>query len=287
MIVLNKKNKLWELYPIGHLKGALNSMRTPKFIGTLKFKRNNLNKYVLNRFIVVKDDEEKFYPPSVALKILKKQVVFLSSHDSDMEEFLSSQDIKFRFTKICKQCSYNGIITIINDDSAFEYHNQKICKKCSENIIKEELKLNGIDKKLLKRFKQILDKKKDLSLVLKIINSKFDPIKDTNLTFFDKIESKDNRKFPKIPVSRLKVPNDFKKIIDDDGNNYLLPIQFLAIKEGLLQGKNLLVVSATGSGKTLIGELAGINNLYKNKKFIYLTPLVALANQKYRDFKRK
>lgn len=54
-----------------------------------------------------------------------------------------------------------------------------------------------------------------------------------------------------------------------------------------MKDKSLLVVSATASGKTLVGELAGIPKALNGKKFIFLTPLVALANQKYRDFKKK
>ena len=68
---------------------------------------------------------------------------------------------------------------------------------------------------------------------------------------------------------------------------HLLPVQALAINAGLLDGENLLVVSATASGKTLIGELAGIIHALEGGKFLFLTPLVALANQKYRDFKKK
>ena len=48
-----------------------------------------------------------------------------------------------------------------------------------------------------------------------------------------------------------------------------------------------MVVSATGSGKTLVGELAGVPKALNGKKFLFLTPLVALANQKYRDFKKR
>lgn len=47
------------------------------------------------------------------------------------------------------------------------------------------------------------------------------------------------------------------------------------------------MVSATASGKTLVGELAGIPKAMEGKKFVFLTPLVALANQKYRDFKKR
>ncbi|MBU7032451.1 MAG: DEAD/DEAH box helicase, partial [Theionarchaea archaeon] len=41
------------------------------------------------------------------------------------------------------------------------------------------------------------------------------------------------------------------------------------------------------SGKTLIAELAGLKSVFNGKKFIFLVPLVALANQKYEDFRRK
>ena len=37
----------------------------------------------------------------------------------------------------------------------------------------------------------------------------------------------------------------------------------------------------------MVGELAGISKALKGEKFVFLTPLVALANQKYRDFKKK
>jgi len=64
-------------------------------------------------------------------------------------------------------------------------------------------------------------------------------------------------------------------------------VQILSLKAGLLKGESQLVVAATASGKTLIGELAGIPRALNGGKFIYLTPLVALANQKYRDFKKR
>jgi len=71
------------------------------------------------------------------------------------------------------------------------------------------------------------------------------------------------------------------------GNRQLLPVQKLAIEEGLLKGEDLLIVSATASGKTLIGELAGIPKALKGKRFLFLTPIVALADQKYHEFKSK
>lgn len=286
MIILKKAKRSWELYPIGSPKGALNTRRTPDFIGIIKFKETP-NGLSINKFIAkYPQDEEKLLPPSEAMKLLKKQVVFLVSKDQKIEEFLTSHGIQTRFTKICSHCAYEGYITIINSNFSYDYHNQLICKTCAEDTIKRELKLQGYDKKTYKNFKRILNKTGNLNEVLKIIDHKFDPLANTNLTLFDKITVKKS-KIPKIPIKRLKIPNKFKKVLDKDDNNYLLPIQYLSIKKGLMKDKSLLVVSATASGKTLVGELAGIPKALNGKKFIFLTPLVALANQKYRDFKKK
>ena len=54
---------------------------------------------------------------------------------------------------------------------------------------------------------------------------------------------------------------------------------------GLLFGKDLLVVAATASGKTFIGEMAGMKNYLAGRgRMLFLVPLVALANQKYERF---
>jgi helicase len=56
-----------------------------------------------------------------------------------------------------------------------------------------------------------------------------------------------------------------------------MPVQQLAVEAGLLYGKDLLVVSATASGKTFIGEMAGLKNLLEKRgRVLFLVPLVAL-----------
>ena len=49
---------------------------------------------------------------------------------------------------------------------------------------------------------------------------------------------------------------------------------------------NVLVVAPTGSGKTLIAEKSIDYYLEKNKNIFYTTPIKALSNQKYNDFKK-
>ena len=287
MIVLNKKKKSWEMYPIGSPKGALNTKRKPEFIGVLKFKEDEEDGTIsIKRFVIKDEKEDKLYPPSRAINLLKSQAVFLAEKDDKLEAFLKKNNIKVRFTNICQHCSYEGEVTIINSDFSYRYHDQLICKICAENTIKRELQLRGYDKKVFRNFKRVLDKTGSLDEVLEMLSPRFDPLAHTDLTLFDTVKVHDN-KIPKIAMKRLKIPEEFKRVILQEKNQYLLPVQYLAIREGLMKDENLLVVSATGSGKTLVGELAGVPKALNGKKFLFLTPLVALANQKYRDFKKR
>ena len=287
MIVLNQKKKSWEMYPIGSPKGALNTKRKPEFIGVLKFKESEEDGSLsIKRFVVKDEKEDKLYPPSRAIALLRSQAVFLAQKDEKLESFLKQNNIKVRFTNICQHCSFEGEVTIINSDFSYRYHDQLICKTCAENTIKRELQLRGYDKKVFRNFKRVLEKTGSLDDVLEMLSPRFDPLSHTDLTLFDTVKVHDD-KIPQISMKRLKIPEEFKKVIIKEKNQYLLPVQYLAIREGVLRDENMLVVSATGSGKTLVGELAGVPKALNGKKFLFLTPLVALANQKYRDFKKR
>jgi len=66
------------------------------------------------------------------------------------------------------------------------------------------------------------------------------------------------------------------------------PVQKLALESGLLKGNNLVVSSPTASGKTIIAELAIVNNWIKRRgKSVYIVPLRALAYEKFEEFKEK
>lgn len=52
-------------------------------------------------------------------------------------------------------------------------------------------------------------------------------------------------------------------------------------------GKSVVVCAPTGSGKTLIGEYAIYRALSRSKRVFYTTPLKALSNQKFRDFRQQ
>ena len=88
-------------------------------------------------------------------------------------------------------------------------------------------------------------------------------------------------------VEELPVPDSAKQVIIDSGITELYPPQEEAVKAGALEGRNLILASPTASGKTLVAELCALKHiLEKDGKVLYLTPLRALANEKYADFKK-
>ena len=67
----------------------------------------------------------------------------------------------------------------------------------------------------------------------------------------------------------------------------LLPIQEMAIKEGVLDGVSLVISAPTSSGKTFLSEIAAYKRTQEQRKVIYLAPHKAIVWEKYTDFTRK
>ena len=85
----------------------------------------------------------------------------------------------------------------------------------------------------------------------------------------------------------LQIPKSVKELLLKSGIQKLYPPQEDAIKSGVLERKNLVLSSPTASGKTLIAELCGLNHiLYNGGKVLYLSPLRALASEKFEEFKK-
>jgi len=90
-----------------------------------------------------------------------------------------------------------------------------------------------------------------------------------------------------VKVTELSIPEAVKEITIRSGIIELYPPQEEAVKAGALEGKNLVLASPTASGKTLVAEFCALKHiLEKNGKVIYLTPLRALANEKFDEFKK-
>jgi helicase len=90
-----------------------------------------------------------------------------------------------------------------------------------------------------------------------------------------------------VKITDLSIPESVKDIIIKSGLVELYPPQEEAIKARALEGRNLVLASPTASGKTLVAEFCALKHiLEKNGKTIYLTPLRALASEKYQEFKK-
>ncbi len=64
-------------------------------------------------------------------------------------------------------------------------------------------------------------------------------------------------------------------------------LQLAAINEyDVLDGENVVVTAPTSSGKTMIGELAALQNTQNRQRAIFLLPMRALVNDKYEQFTR-
>jgi helicase len=90
-----------------------------------------------------------------------------------------------------------------------------------------------------------------------------------------------------VKITELPVPEPVKEVTLHSGIAELYPPQEEAVQAGVLKGKNLVLASPTASGKTLIAELCSLKHvLEKQGKVVYLSPLRALANEKYDEFKK-
>jgi len=88
-------------------------------------------------------------------------------------------------------------------------------------------------------------------------------------------------------IEELPIPDAAKQVIINSGITELYPPQEEAVKAGALDGKNLVLASPTASGKTLVAEFCALRHiLERGGKVLYLTPLRALANEKFEEFKK-
>ena len=88
-------------------------------------------------------------------------------------------------------------------------------------------------------------------------------------------------------IKELSLPDSVKNVLKNIGLTKLYPPQKEAILAGALEGKNLVLASPTASGKTLVAELCALKHVLElNGKVLYLSPLRALASEKYEEFKK-
>ncbi|MFC1486414.1 DEAD/DEAH box helicase [Thermoproteota archaeon] len=88
-------------------------------------------------------------------------------------------------------------------------------------------------------------------------------------------------------IEELPLRDSVKQVFASLGITELYPPQKEAILAGALDGKNLVLASPTASGKTLVAELCALKHvLDRDGKVLYLSPLRALASEKFEEFQK-
>jgi len=90
-----------------------------------------------------------------------------------------------------------------------------------------------------------------------------------------------------LKIEELPLHDPAKQVLTQLGLTELYPPQEEAVHAGVLNGKNLVLASPTASGKTLVAELCALKHILENDgKVLYLSPLRALASEKYEEFQK-
>ena len=207
--------------------------------------------------------------------------VLLTETLPEFQDFLRGMQIQWKRTTLCRTCLFDDRITPLNDETKVRCGGEFVCLDCAKRELRRELAhIKKLGKRTQLHIEDLLEEYRDLDMVLAILQPES---LDTKKTMFDCLEA--HEQVATEHLENLPLPREF---VDVAGVETLMPAQQLAVEAGLLYGKDLLVVAATASGKTFIGEMAGLKNIIENRgKMLFLVPLVALANQKYDRFSEK
>jgi helicase len=223
--------------------------------------------------------EYRATPSKDLIAQLREGDVRMVRHDSLFEEFLHSFQIRAGTVNACRICLLDDRYTPINDDNFVIFgKNEKICLDCGRRELRRELAPIGhMGRDTLRHFEELLVSTRNLDRVLALVQPEKLSMKSA---LFDRIEA--HPVLATAKLAELPLPHEF---VVASRIESLMPAQQLAVDAGLLYGKDLLVVAATASGKTFIGEMAGMKNYLAGRgRMLFLVPLVALANQKYERF---
>ena len=198
-----------------------------------------------------------------------------------VREMLDGYQLDAKVVRTCRYCASAGEYSPITSETAIAADDEHICPDCAIAELERELAYHGdVTGSARDRLEDLLLEVQDLDRITNLLAGDLDP----DLTKFDEISATVDE-VDLVPTDTLNLHPGIQTKLEDRFDT-LLPVQSLAVENGATEGRDQLVVSATATGKTLVGEMAGIDRVLNNKgKMLFLVPLVALANQKYNDFK--
>jgi len=197
-----------------------------------------------------------------------------------LQAMLDGYQLEAVTVRTCRRCANNGRYGPITADTAIEHNDEHICRDCARRELERELSYKGeFTGAAEERLEELLYDSQDLDRIISLLSGGLDP----DLTKYDEVSANVDDVSP-VRTDELELHPALADHVQDRFEE-LLPVQSLAVRNGLLDGDDQLVVSATATGKTLVGELTGIDRALNGEgTFLFLVPLVALANQKHEDF---
>ena len=202
---------------------------------------------------------------------------------TELQEMLDGYQLDAKVVRTCRLCAQSGTYSPITSETAIETETETVCPDCAREQLDRQLAYHGdITGTAQERLESLLFEVQDLERIINLLKGDLDP----ELTKFDEISPTVEDVDP-VPVSSLSLHPGIQQKLEGRFDT-LLPVQSLAVENGATDGQDQLVVSATATGKTLVGEMAGLDRVLNGEgKMLFLVPLVALANQKYGEFQER
>ena len=200
-----------------------------------------------------------------------------------LRAMLDAYQLDAKVVRTCRFCAGDGRYSPITAETAISADEEEICPDCARERLDKELAFHGtITGDARARLEDLLLDVQDLDRIENLLKGELDP----DLTKFDEISATVEDVDP-VPTDSLGLHPGIQGKLEGRFDT-LLPVQSLAVANGATDGQDQLVVSATATGKTLVGEMAGLDRVLNGKgKLLFLVPLVALANQKYEEFEER
>ncbi|MFA1612167.1 DEAD/DEAH box helicase [Halobellus rubicundus] len=240
------------------------------------------------KFRVVRGSNEEPRDPSQFVEIARRASrIRISEQTSkarrkELQEMLDGYQLDALVVRTCRYCASDGRYSPITEETAVKTDREYICPDCAKRELERELDFSASGRltgAAQDRLEELLLETQDLDRISNLLSGGLDP----DLTKFDTVSATTDE-VDLVETSTLDLHPELQRRVEDRFDT-LLPVQSLSVDNGLFAGRDQLVVSATATGKTLVGELAGLNRALKGEgKLLFLVPLVALANQKHEDF---
>ena len=241
------------------------------------------------RLRVQRDGHEDPRPPEEFVELARRAArIRISEQTSpagrdELRAMLDGYQLDAAVVRTCRYCATSGRYSPLTEDTAVEADGEHICPDCAVAELERELAYHGaVSGDAVARLEELLLEVRDLDRVVNLLGGELDP----ELTKFDEMSATTDA-VDAVPVDGLDVHPALRETLAERFDT-LLPVQSLAVERGLLDDEDQLVVSATATGKTLVGELAGLDRHLRGEgTLLFLVPLVALANQTYGDFQER